>query len=248
MKNVLKTGMLPWFALICGELGLALRIWLYAGVDQKGLLPAGHIASVLAYVLTALVFAGLFLCVRLPRPLEQYPRLLPAAIARMIGCAAGVIGVLSVAIFQYNSADVLSLLCLVLGVLAAAGLVWTAVCRQKNSPLTFWGHLAITVFLIFYTVGRCRLWGAEPQVQEYIFPLLACVFLMLTGYYRAVSDTGMDSGRGLVFFNQAAVYCCCLSLIGENRLFYMGMILWLVLDLCPEEQIKIPTAPSAEEE
>ena len=88
----------------------------------------------------------------------------------------------------------------------------------------------------------------DESFVEYIFPLLACVFLMLTGYYRAVSDTGMDSGRGRVFFNQAAVYCCCLSLIGENRLFYMGMILWLVLDLCPEEQIKIPTAPSAEEE
>ena len=68
MKRFLKPGILPWFTLGCGGLGLVLRIWLYSGVDHKGLLPVGHLGSALAYILTALVFGVLFLCVRQLNP------------------------------------------------------------------------------------------------------------------------------------------------------------------------------------
>ncbi len=248
MKRFLKPGILPWFTLGCGGLGLVLRIWLYSGVDHKGLLPVGHLGSALAYILTALVFGVLFLCVRQLNPEGEYTRLFPAGFMGAMGCVAGASGILAAAVCQYVSGDVLSLLSVILGFAAFGCLGKIGLHRLQGSRPSVYAHMLVTVFLLFYTVGRCRGWGSEPQVQIYIFPLLACIFLMLTGYYQSALGACKNCIRQLVFCSQAAVFCCCLSLNGEHPLFYMGMILYLTLDLCGAQKEQTPETPAAEEE
>lgn len=242
MKNPFKPAILPWFTLGCGGLGLALRLWLYTNIDQKGLLPATHPAATLLFILTALTLGALFLCVRPLKPLRKYAQLFPASMERALGCGAGAVGILAGALHQYKGGgDFLHLFTLILGVLAALGLGWTAVARLRGSRPFFLLHTVITVFFMLFAVCNCRSWGSEPQLQKYFFSLLACVCLMLTGYYLSVVDTRKGSRRWLVFFNQAALFFCCLSLHGENRVFYLGMLLWLALDLCSVEVQQPPT-------
>ena len=57
MKFDLKYNQLPLFTLLCGGLGVLLRIWLYAtGLDDEGLLVTAHPAGILVLILTATVF------------------------------------------------------------------------------------------------------------------------------------------------------------------------------------------------
>ena len=248
MKNIVRPNILPWFTLGAGGLGLALRFWLYASKDEKGLLPVRHPSDVLIFLLTALVAVVLFVCVRQLRPMAKYARLFPAGIGRAVGCAAGAAGVLCGTIFRYfNSTGMLRLLTCAVGAVAAISLGYTAFLRLKGRRPSFLLHGIFTVFLMLYTVCQCQYWGSEPEVQAFLFPLLACIALMLTGYYLSVLDTRKGSRQWLVFFDQAALYCCCLSLNGENSLFYLGMAIWLTLDLCSVEVRHTPAAPPSEE-
>jgi hypothetical protein len=249
MKNMVRPNILPWFTLGCGGLGLALRLWLYSNMDEKGLLPAGHPAQALLFILTALTLAVIFLCVRELKPVDKYIGLFPAGIGRALGCAAGALGVVAGAVFELGSdVGLLGIPVFVTGILAAISLGLTAFYRLQGKRPSFLLHTALTVFFMLYTVARCRTWSAEPQLQEYVFALFACVCLMLTGYYLSVADTRKSGRRWLVFSNQAALFFCCLSLNGENRLFYLGMLLWLALDLCSVDLRSEPQNTSSGEE
>lgn len=248
MKNVFRPAILPWFTLACGGLGLGLRIWLFQGMDEKGLLPAGHVASVFIFVLTALVLLTLFLCVRPLRPMSKYSRLFPAGIRRAVGCAAGAAGVVCAGVYQYaGNVGLLGSLTLALAIVSGVCLLVMAWLRLQGRRPSFWLHTVPTVFLMLYTVCRCRVWGSEPQLQMYFFQLLASVFLMLTSYYLSVLDTQKGSRQWLVFFSQAALFCCCLCLNGEHMLFYLGMILWLTLDMCSVTVKSAPVNPQQQE-
>ena len=248
MKKLQNPGILPWFTLAAGGVGLILRFWLYAAKDDKGLLPANHVASTLIFLLTALVLAVLFLLVRPLRPVSRYSRLFPAGSQRTAGCVAGAAGILAAVISHIGKlAGVLDVLILLLGIAAAASLGYTAYLRLRGSRPGLTVQGVLTVFFMLYTVGQCRSWGAEPQLQEYIFPFLACVFLMLYAYYLAAAAAHRGNRRWMVFFSQAALYCCILSLNGADWPFCLGMALWLTLDLCSVRCKRSPNALPPEE-
>ncbi len=231
MKKILNPKILPWFTMGAGGLGLVLRSWFYAGIDEKGLLPAKHPSLPMAFILFALVLAVAFLCARQLRPIHKYTRLFPAGLSRAIGCFAGGAGALYAGIYFLRTGG-LGIITLILGIAAAGSLVYLGILRKKGSRPPFLLHTLLTVFLMLFTVCNCRIWGSESQIQSYIFPLFACVFLMLTAYHKTVLDVRKGSRLWLVFFSQAALFCCCLSLVGKNRFFYLTMIIYLALDLC----------------
>ena len=73
MKKYLKPATLPWFVLITGGMGIALRFWLLSsGVDAKGLLKSGHPAIILLWILTVIT-AGVVIYGCLPL-VEAYVR------------------------------------------------------------------------------------------------------------------------------------------------------------------------------
>ena len=232
MKKILNPKILPWFTMGAGGLGLVLQLWFRSGIDEKGLLPASHPALPLTYILMALVLVVVFLCARQLSPIAKYSRLFPVGIGRAVGCAVAAAGILYAGLCFLKSGSGLGIITFAVGWLAAAAMAFLAFLRLKGGRPAVALHTLLTVFFMLFTVCNCRIWGAEPQVQGYIFPLLACVFLMLTGYHNTVLDVQKGGRTRLVFYNQAALFFCCLSLAGSYRIFYLAMIVYLALDLC----------------
>ena len=234
MNKIFKSTLLPVFTLICGLLGFGLRLWLFGtGIDEKGLLVAGHPASVLIWILTAIVVAVVALGVRKLMPIEKYNQLFPASPVAGIGCMLGATGILYGTIREYLQVrDTITLVTLILGLLAAVALVLLGACRWQGKRPAFWLQSAVTVYFMLHLVSQYRLWSAESQLQVYFFPLLASVFLMLTAYHGAVLDAEKGSRRWYVFGSQCALFFCCLSLQGSSWPFYLAMALWLTTGLC----------------
>lgn len=232
MKKFLNPKILPWFTVGAGGLGLVLQLWFRSGIDEKGLLPAAHPALPLTYILLALVLGAVFFCARQLSPVAKYSRLFPAGIGRAVGCAVAAAGVLYAGLYFLKRSGGLGILTFAVALAAAAAMAFLAFLRRKGSRPNMVLHALLTVFFMLFTVCNCRIWGSEPQVQDYVFPLFACVFLMLTGYQNTVLDVQKAGRIGLVFCNQAALFFCCLALAGSNRFFYLTMIVYLALDLC----------------
>lgn len=234
MNKIAKPSILPVFTLCAGILGLALRVWLFfTGIDRKGLLVVSHPANALTFILTALVLAVLFVCIRPLDAVDRYQQLFPGTVFPAIGCITAAVGIVWVNFRDLHlRTDSITIVSLILGVLAVISLLVLAYCRLKRIRPAPYFHMLVTVYLMFHLISQYRLWSAEPQLQVYFFPLLASVFLMLTGYHSAVLDARKSGRRWYVFCNQGALFCCCLSLWGDSWLFYLTMGFWMLASLC----------------
>lgn len=226
MKLFSKSHILPYLSLGTGLLGVCLRLWLYAGGrDEKGLLVTGHPANIALFILTAAVLAVLFLRVRTLGHAPGYSHLFPRSVPAAIGNGVSAVAVLLSLPLSLSATTVL-------GLLAAASFAYLAFCALRHLRPAFWLHGIITVYFMVYAVGQYRVFSTEPQISVYFFELLAAVFLMLTFYYRSVLDVEEKGRSAYVFCNQAALFFCCVSLTGGNRLFYLAMVVWTATNLC----------------
>ncbi len=225
-----STRLLPICTLLAGAVGFLLRCWLYAGIDQNGLLPAPHTASTLLSVLSGLFILCLFLLTRKLPPVTQAPG---PGTPTMLGAVGTVFGGLGVVYFSFTArfinSDVFYFIMLAAGLLAAVSMLVLAYCQMKGSVPHVILYSAVVVFLALGTIFQCRSWGAEPQLQKYLPCLLAEVFLMLTVYHQAVFTLLGRDYRKLIFCSQAALFFCCLSL--QTGLFYLAMAIFLATNL-----------------
>lgn len=231
MNRFSRVRMFPWVPLFAGIVGFALQFWLFSLVDNKGLLPKNHISGTLSFVLLALVLAACWFGVQNVAPTKEYCKLFPASKVAAIGGLIGAVGMGSAA-FMLPAAGFLRYLLPVCGLLGAGALVMISCYRFKGKQPNSLLHSVVIVYLIFHTMGACRIWGAEPQVQKFFFQLIASLFLLLAGYYRASLDIQAGSSRMYVFFSQAALFCCCLCIPGEDWLFYLSAGIWMATDYC----------------
>ena len=109
-------------------------------------------------------------------------------------------------------------------------LLLAALFSLKKKVMPYQLGVAITVVLMVFTVTQCRAWGAIPQIQHYVFPLLASVFLILTAYHRTKLLAKQNTRTNLAFFSQCALFLCCLSL-NTNPILYFGMACWAAVQL-----------------
>lgn len=233
MRFPFNPRVLPRLSLLMGCLGLALQIWLQnAGIDEKGLLNTGHPANILVFVLTAVFLLLLAAAAQPLTAADKYAKLFPASPRRALGAIFGGIGMLYGGIFMHLPlTDILSIILLLLGILAAAAMTGTAFCRLKGLRPNFLLPTAITLYMMLHTVAECRNWNALSQVEEYFFPLMSCVFLLLTCYQASLLNLQRGSRRQYVFYSQAALFFCLLSAT-SHTVFYLCMAGWLALDLC----------------
>lgn len=234
MQKVFHTGRLPLLTLGAGGLGFALRLWLYGtGVDNRGLLVEGHPAGILSFILTALFLGVLFLCVKNLKPQKKVALLFPASIPGAVGCAAGGVGALYAAFRGLNAYEgLLPAITLIIGILTAASFGYLAFCRLRHLKPQELFHAVVLVFLMLYAVEQYRFWSTMPQLQDYFFRLLACIFLILHAFYRGCVSGKRSGQQWHVFCSQAAVFFCCMSLPGEGSLFFLAMGTWAATDLC----------------
>ena len=89
----------------------------------------------------------------------------------------------------------------------------------------------LTVCLILYTVTNCKSWGTVSQLQEYFFPLMAAIFLILSAYHFTLLSASQGKPQQLAFFSQGALFFCCVCLNTGQWPLYLGMLCWAAVQL-----------------
>lgn len=232
MKHPFRSNILPFFTMGAGGLGLALRLWLFSATDEKNLLPAGHPADPMLYILTALTLGILFLATRQLMP----QRISKKALRRICACAytLGSIGLALTAVLDMSGSTArLAFVATIASFLGALVMLLMAFLKFRGKRLPFWLPACLTVVLMLDTVAQCQIWGAEPQLQSYFFPLLASIFLILTAYNKTTLVAKQGNPNLLAFFSQGALFFCCLSLNTCQWPLYFGMLFWAAVQLYP---------------
>ena len=231
MNNRSPSGLFPWVSLLTGAVSLPLRCWLLSSIDGSGLLPRHHITGVISLLLLLLTAGITFLSLRQTPPSSADRRRFPPSRLAAIGSAIGGIGI-GISAFTVPASGILAILIPILGILCAGALLYAAYCRMIGLRPNCLFHAAMALFLVFRILAACRIWGAEPQVQLYLFPLLGSLFLLLACYYRAEADAMAGDYRKYLFFGQLALFCCIMCLPGDDWLFYASAAIWLGTDYC----------------
>ena len=236
MKKMKYTILLPLIAVVCGAVGLGLRVLLYAnGMDEKGMLVWNHPLDIATWVIALAVIALFVVVLRRQTESCEYRDQFPASIDAAIVTFAAAIGCLVLA-FQIRGEDMdtLTTLWFRLAILAAASFTVTAWCRLKGTRPLFVFHAVICLFFCIHTVCQYRMWSSNPQVADYGFAVLACVSLVLTALYRTAFDVDMARPRKLRFMSLLAVFFCILSLVGPQfRIFYVFGGVWAISNILP---------------
>lgn len=232
MKQFLRSHSLPVFPAAAGFLGLLLRLWLFSAIDEKGLLPAKHFADTAVFILTAIVMGILFLITQ--KPLARPVRKGVPALAGLLGCAMGGIGFLCTGLrnfFAHSSR--FSGIAVLAGIAGGLVLLAMAVMKYFRKRVGYGFPAILTVCLMLDTVAQCQVWGAASQLQEYFFPLMASVFLILTAYHATFLAAGRGKPKWLAFFSQGALFFCCTCLNTTHWMLYLGMLFWAAAQLYP---------------
>lgn len=240
-----KPKWIPFLSVAAGAIGLFVQVWLFgAGVDGRGLLRPEHPANILSFVVLALTLGALFLCLQPLTGKPAYEKLFPKSGLPLLGAVVGAAGILYTVLSDLSlQQNRLTTLCSIAGVLAVLGMILGSVLRFRGKKPQVLCHGFVALYLMVFLICRYRQWSTEPELQRYLFPLLACVFLMLTAYHRAALDNLTGSRRWFVFFNYSSVFLCLTALGNENKLFYFGFALWCLANSCsltPEKEMKLP--------
>lgn len=235
MKQRIPTSYIAWLALGFGLMGLLLMTGMYTrSVDDLGLLVRGDIFYPAAWGVMA--FAALVLALAL-RPLggsniytHNFWPSIPAAAGAVLAAAGIVATVLEPGRYPQ---DRLTMLWQIAGYLAAAGLVAAAVCRWMGKRPFFLMYAGVCLFCALHLGNQYRIWSGEPQTQYYSFQLLACIFIMLFGYYQTAFAVGSGKRRRQLFAALMGFALCCTAMAGTERLWlYPGCALWMMADRC----------------
>ena len=237
MKSPFHSHILPLFAVFSGLLGLLLRIWLFSAIDEKGLLPAGHFAGYALFVVSAIAIAVVFLA-----SCNLSPRLLRKRTIRtfnILAYFAGGMGLILNAVFILSKSPVrLALVSTVTSLLGGIVMFLIAYLYKASKQIPYLLPAAVTVALMLDAVAQCQVWGSLPQLQEYFFPLMASIFLILTGYERTLFAARKPRPSVLAFYSQTAVFFCIVSLNSPQWFLYLGMLFWAAVQIFPSTAIK----------
>lgn len=237
MKRLFSIKLLPVLTALAGGIGFLLRFWLFrTGIDSRGLLIPDHPASLLIFLLSGLYLCLLFLSVRslkAKKPATPFP----PSVFSMIGNLAGAAGLVWIALRSAkDSTGIIVPVIQVFGVIAALGLLYVAFSRLRGGKYTDTVLLLVVAFLMVQAIYLYRALSVCAQVQIFLFPLIAALFLTLTALYRSRVITKPAELPAYVFCNQASVFFCCLCLNGTYLPFFLLMGIWAVGDLCCLEE------------
>jgi len=120
-----------------------------------------------------------------------------------------------------------------LGVLSAAGMIWVALCAAGGRKPFFLCHALVCLYLCAYLLGQYQIWSSNPQLQDYVFFLLACVCMGLFSYQQAAFDVGLGSRRKLLLYGLVGGFCAIAAVYGtyDLPLTACGAV-WMLTNLC----------------
>ena len=203
----LQPPMLKKIVPCCGAAAFGLYRLLYAvGVDGRGLLKSWHFSWVLLCILSAAVGVLILASTaRLSQGDPRFRRSIPAAVCCVLAAASTLftgLGCLWHGQLAYA----------VVAMLAAAAFVAVTFCRFLGRRPNFLMHAVICIHFLLQLLKLYQANSFDPQTQDYLFQILACIALACTAYQLAMADLNRGSRRWLWMAGLSAGYLCMLSL------------------------------------
>ena len=224
--------LLPLAALV---MGLACQIgrWtLYrTAVDATGLLTAGTPLEWGSYALSVLAIGLFAAAAGKLRETEVSSEPILAGLGQLIGGLG--LGWTAVR-YSGEMPGMLGNLWRILGIASALCLIWSTWCtfRRKNTPFLL--SLAPCLFWLTHLIDNYRGWSGQPQLQSYLFSLLATMAMALFTYYTAADSVGLGKPRIRCFSALSAGFLCLAAMLPgpeKNQLLFFTSALWAVSDL-----------------
>lgn len=234
MKASAKSNLLPLLAMGAGIVCIALRFLLYAfGFDHRGLMNSWHFLHIACLIIAAAlaVYTGLTLRKQTFSP--AYKANFPANRQWTgIGVLIPVWFLVSAFSTVEQITDKITVARTVLAFAAVPCFALTCWCRVQGKRPNFLLHGLLCVFFAVDMICRYRPWSGNPQLPDYTFQLLACIFLTLTAYYRMAFDVDLPSPKLFRFCSLMAIFFCMASFVGgEDAKFYMGGTIWALFGI-----------------
>ncbi len=232
MNTLKKLTTPPWPALILGIPALILAAVLQiSGLDDRGLFIPGHFAGVMAWILAAAMALATGLSLRQYGGKTKYSRMFPPSAPAAAGILCAAVAVLWSAweIF-HTGTGMLEPATALLGLAAAISLAYLAWCRFRGIRGSYLLWCVAVVFLMMRLMFSYRTWSAQPELLRYCFPLFSSVCVTLAFYYRTAFAVGLGSRRMYLLFTQMGAFFSLMVLGMKPDLFYLGMLLWCLLD------------------
>ena len=191
-----KTNLLV-AAPILGGLAALSRNGLYqAGVDERGLLTPGRPEAIYLAVLT---LAAVVLCFLIQEPEKTRP-------SHVIPYSWFAMAMLwPQSLSPAASMKPLLIVSQAAGAVLAAAMVYFAI--RKKKPV-FGLSAGLCVCMILRLVASYQVWSRDPQIQDYIFALLACLCLTAFFYQQTALEAGLGSKIWRLRFAFLGCYLC----------------------------------------
>lgn len=222
MKRIYR--LIPALTLIAGLVGsVSLRV-LLSTANDRGLLEAGHPSTAILWLLVGIILALSVATVFLVRQKDY--RILLSFPVQAIGCAIGAIGFLLRLVLEDTSGLATGILVIAsLALLALSVFYWL----QRRPPLLIFA--ALSTAILFLSFDQYRVWGTYTQLQMYLFPAAATLFLALYSVFYLSMHTQQKPGRSAYVIHQLALLCCLVCTGTSLWPYYLAMALWLASGL-----------------
>lgn len=223
MKNRKWIPLLP---LLSGLVCTGLRWLLFRNhTDARGLLETGTLVETGVFLLTGLCLVLFALAAR--RGLAGENKL--AAPGQVLGG----LGIFLTALTHSGQmAGAVGTLWKILGLVAGICLIVQGVCVARKRPASFLLPLAVCVFSLLHLIDNYRGWSSQPQLQKYLFDLLASLSLTFFSYCDAARKVSLGKPKTRIFSGLCAVYFCLAAIPGspEFTVLYALCALWALTD------------------
>lgn len=223
MKNRKWIPLLP---LLSGLVCAGLRWLLFRNhTDARGLLETGTPVETGVFLLTGLCLALFALAAR--RGWAGENKL--AAPGQMLGG----LGIFLTALTHSGQmAGAVGTLWKIMGLVAGICLIVQGVCVARKRPASYLLPLAVCVFFLLHLIDNYRGWSSQPQLQKYLFDLLASLSLTFFSYCDAARKVSLGKPKTRIFSGLCAVYFCLAAIPGtpEFTVLYALCALWALTD------------------
>lgn len=235
MNTRKKSRWMAFAVLLFGIIASGLRRQLYlTAVDHKGLLLRVTPMEIVLLLLTAGVLGLLLLSLGKNDGTGRYEDYRWSRVSAALGHVVMAAGIRYAVLTGVPSeTGYLGIVWQWLGMAAPVCLLLAGIVRLFDRKPFFLLHVIPCLFLLAQIVNNYQIWSSDPQMQDYLFALLATLALALFGYYMAAFEADCGNERMLRFTGLAAVFLCLTELGWSSApLLYLGGAFWALTGMC----------------